>query len=313
MLKRMHEDFVATPDEGRKRYLFYYMLFVACKVSNSAKKLMFEPFFSSASPEFVYNALSKMEDYRSVHDAVREAGSGLLRAARNIFPMPYVDDRMALEIKGTTVSLTNKDNLTIKVRVTPHRDGPRTRAQIGYNKRPPATAKPKPRADRLGVPVKRKKRKERIDALAMMYPQSLITDWSHGRYAISPSNNKCTGAVVITMKNAQMADQFTDYLLAVSGEVGEWVAQQWDKTTGMKQRRAFVKAIYKRAEEKLSAKKYGEWAMRFVTSMIKDDFLTKEAESIVTNWGVAHGAAKRVKHSVYKNLMDRLANIYVPA
>jgi len=321
MLRKLHNDLKETPDESRKRHIFYYMLYVAMHIKR--KEMLFDEYFGDhITPSFVFNALSSMSLFKEIHDAVREHADSLVRTAAKVYPRPFADGKFALEIIRDVVLLTDRDGMI--TRCTPvkyHHVSPRTRTQVGYRRRSRRASSgiEKPPAARIGVPVKRKVRKERHNILTGVYIQSLITDWSHGKYQLPPDvNNKCPGEVVngevsIDMKNAKLADQFIDYLLAASGNVGEYVAQQWDPLTTMKERRAFVKAIYKRANQKLGYKEYGEWAMRFVRSMVRDSFLNTEAYGIVGSWDLSHGEAKRVKRTVYASLLNRLAAIYVPA
>ncbi len=320
MLRKLHDDFMETPDESRKQYIFYYMLYVALHIK--PKESLFDEYFGDhVTPFFVFNALSRMSLFQEIHDAVREHAESLVRTAAKVYPRPFVDGQFALEISRGRVSLTDRNGLVTRFSVVGYHASPRTRTQVGYRRssRRASSGKEKPSTTRIGVPLKRKVRKERPNVLTGIYIQSLITDWSHGKYQLPPGiNNKCPGVVVndevsINMKNAKMADAFIDYLLAVSGDIGEHVAQQSDILTTMKQRRAFVKAIYKRADQKLGAKEYGEWAMRFVRSMVRDSFLNTEASGIVGAWDLSHGIEKSVKRTVYASLLNRLAAIYVPA
>lgn len=316
MLGRLRDAFVETPDASRKCYVFYYMLYVACHLDH--KPLLFDPYFKDAQPMFVYQSLKRMKEFAVIHDAVRERGPSLVKVAAKVFPQPYCDASFSLQIDRGYLFLTDRAGMITRADTALMMDGPRTPGQVGYRRRgrPP---KLEPRANRVGQPVKRKARKERHTVLTGKYHQSLITNWSRGIHQLPRSgNNKCPGVVVegeasTNMKNVKMADRFIDYLLASSGEVGEWVAQQSDQLTTMKDRRAFVKAIYKRAGKQLSAKKYEEWALKFINSMIRDEFLNKEAQGIVSNWGVSHGETPRVKRTVFTRLLNRLANIYVPA
>jgi len=321
IIDRLADDFRATPDGGRKAYIFYYMLYTARYLKD--KKALLARCFGEMDIWFVYKSLTRMRQYSQVHDAVREGGRALRLTARGIYGNSYYKDGRTLVFEATGVALHDGKLMAVCSDQAMRRTCKASKAMIGYksHKLPWEVAVDKKRP-RLGEKMIRRNRKERPNVLMGVMKQSLITEWSHGKYdlpATPPCNNnkspggKVEGEVIIIMKNAKSADQFIDYLLAVSGEVGELVAKRSDPLTTMRQRRAFVKAVYKRAGAKLSAKQYGEWAMRFVRSMIRDQFLNDEAMDIVGTWDLSHGQARHVKRTVYANLLNRLANIYVPA
>lgn len=172
LITQLSREFEASLDKYRKASVFYYMIFAANFLPISTRLALFEPCFSTMGSNFVYWALNSISDFEMEHDVIRENLHRMIYLAAMIFPQGYSYNGMKLYFTRSNQSVVLSEITVPKKR----KGGKRICSDahmIGVKKR----VKAKKNTSKLGVYVKRKRRKERWNVMTDKVEQTSLFDF----------------------------------------------------------------------------------------------------------------------------------------